>query len=79
MATTITIANLEFDAAGQFKAAVAAEGGVVFGDVPNFSNKNPVACRVEQAASGEEVLRQDCSSGIRRRRQTGHRRSGRVG
>ena len=36
------IANLEFDAADQFRAAVAAEGGVVFGDVPNFSNKDPV-------------------------------------
>ncbi len=36
------IANLEFDTADQFKAAVAAEGGPVFGDVPNFSNKSPV-------------------------------------
>lgn len=36
------IANLEFDSADQFKAAVAAEGGPVFGDVPNFSNKTPV-------------------------------------
>ena len=36
------IANLEFDTAGQFRAAVAAEGEVVFGDVPNFSNKDPV-------------------------------------
>ena len=36
------IANLEFDAADQFKAAVAAEGSPVFGDVPNFSNKSPV-------------------------------------
>jgi uncharacterized protein (TIGR02118 family) len=36
------IANLEFDDAAQFKAAVAAEGGPVFGDVPNFSNKSPV-------------------------------------
>jgi uncharacterized protein (TIGR02118 family) len=36
------IANLEFDSADQFKAAVAAEGGPVFGDVPNFSNKNPI-------------------------------------
>ena len=36
------IANLEFDTADQFKAAVAAEGGPVFGDVPNFSNKDPV-------------------------------------
>ena len=36
------IANLEFDAADQFRAAVAAEGGMVFGDVPNFSNKDPV-------------------------------------
>ena len=36
------IANLEFDAADQFRAAVAAEGGTVFGDVPNFSNKDPV-------------------------------------
>ncbi len=36
------IANLEFDDAQQFKAAVAAEGGAVFGDVPNFSNKEPV-------------------------------------
>ncbi|WP_237476805.1 EthD family reductase [Lichenibacterium dinghuense] len=36
------IANLEFDTADQFRAAVAAEGGPVFGDVPNFSNKDPV-------------------------------------
>ncbi len=36
------IANLEFDAADQFRAAVAAETGPVFGDVPNFSNKRPV-------------------------------------
>ena len=36
------IANLEFDTAEQFKAAVAAEGGPVFGDVPNFSDKEPV-------------------------------------
>lgn len=36
------IATLEFDAAQQFKDAVAAEGGPVFGDVPNFSNKGPV-------------------------------------
>ena len=36
------IANLEFDTADQFKAAVAAEAGPVFGDVPNFSNKSPV-------------------------------------
>ena len=36
------IALLEFDSADQFKAAVAAEGGPVFGDVPNFSNKSPV-------------------------------------
>ncbi len=36
------IANLEFDTADQFRAAVAAEGGPVFGDVPNFSNKDPI-------------------------------------
>ena len=36
------IANLEFDTADQFRAAVAAESGPVFGDVPNFSNKSPV-------------------------------------
>ena len=36
------IANLEFDTADQFMAAVAAESGPVFGDVPNFSNKSPV-------------------------------------
>ncbi len=36
------ICNLEFDTADQFHAAVAAEGGPVFGDVPNFSNKDPV-------------------------------------
>jgi len=36
------IANLEFDTAEHFKAAVAAEGGAVFGDVHNFSNKAPV-------------------------------------
>ena len=36
------IANLEFDTAGPFRAAVAAEGGPVFGDVPNFGNGDPV-------------------------------------
>ncbi len=36
------ICNLEFDTADQFRAAVAAEGWPVFGDVPNFSNKDPV-------------------------------------
>ena len=36
------IATLEFETAQQFKDAVAAEGGPVFGDVPNFSNKSPV-------------------------------------
>lgn len=36
------IANLEFDTADQFRSAVAAEGGTVFGDVPNFSNKGPI-------------------------------------
>ncbi len=36
------ICNLEFDTADQFRAAVAAKGGPVFGDVPNFSNKDPV-------------------------------------
>ena len=36
------IANLEFETPDQFRSAVAAEGGIVFGDVPNFSNKDPV-------------------------------------
>lgn len=36
------IATLEFETAQQFKDAVAAEGGPVFGDVPNFSNQSPV-------------------------------------
>jgi hypothetical protein len=36
------IANLEFDTAQQFKDAVAAEGGPVFGDVPNFTDITPV-------------------------------------
>ena len=36
------VANLEFDSAVQFRAAVAAEAGPVFGDLPDFSNKNPV-------------------------------------
>ncbi len=36
------IANLEFDTPDQFRAAVAAEGGPVFGDVPNFSNQEPI-------------------------------------
>ncbi len=36
------MATLEFDHPDQFKAAIAAEGGVVLGDVPNFSNKEPV-------------------------------------
>lgn len=36
------ICTLDFDTADQFRSAVAAEGGPVFGDVPNFSNKDPV-------------------------------------
>ena len=36
------IANLEFDTPEQFRDAVAAEGGPVFGDVPNFTNISPV-------------------------------------
>ena len=36
------MATLAFDHPDQFKAAIAAEGGVVLGDVPNFSNKEPV-------------------------------------
>ncbi len=36
------IATLDFDTPQQFKDAVAAEGGPVFGDVPNFSNQHPV-------------------------------------
>ena len=36
------MANLEFDNPQQFKDAVAAEGSDVFGDVPNFSNKDPI-------------------------------------
>jgi len=36
------IANLEFDTADQFKAAVSAEGGPVFGAGPNFSNEDPI-------------------------------------
>jgi len=35
-------AMLEFASGDQFLAAVAAESGPVFGDVPNFSNKSPV-------------------------------------
>ena len=36
------MATMEFDTADQFRAALAAEGSVVLGDVPNFSNKEPV-------------------------------------
>ena len=36
------IATMEFDREDQFRAALAAEGAVVLGDVPNFSNKEPV-------------------------------------
>ena len=36
------IANLEFGTAQEFHDAVAAEGGPVFGDVPNFTNIAPV-------------------------------------
>lgn len=36
------VATLEFGTADQFKAAVAAEGKDVLGDVPNFSNKDPI-------------------------------------
>lgn len=46
------ICNLEFDTADQFQAAVAAEGGPVFGDVPNFSNKDPVVVIADLVGSG---------------------------
>ena len=36
------MANLEFNTADQFRTAVVAESGPVFGYVPNFSNKSPV-------------------------------------
>jgi len=35
-------ATLIFDKAEQVGKAIEAEGAVVFGDVPNFSNKQPV-------------------------------------
>ena len=35
-------ANLAFDTANRFRAAVAAASGPDFGDVPNFSNKSSV-------------------------------------
>ncbi len=46
------IALLEFGTGEEFKAAVAAEGGPVFGDIPNFSNMSPtlVICAVIGAA-----------------------------
>lgn len=40
--TYTIIASLDFDNVDQFNAAVAAESGPVFGDVPNFSKKSPV-------------------------------------
>lgn len=46
------IATLEFDTVDQFKAAVAAEGGPIFGDVPNFSNKSPVVVVGDVVGSG---------------------------
>ena len=46
------IATLEFDTVDQFKAAVAAEGKPVFGDVPNFSNKSPVVVIGDVVGSG---------------------------
>ena len=47
------IANLEFATADQFRAAVAAEGGPVFGDVPNFSNKDPVVVIADLVGSAD--------------------------
>jgi uncharacterized protein (TIGR02118 family) len=46
------IATLEFDTADQFKAAVAAEGGPVFGDVPNFANTQPIVVIGDIVATG---------------------------
>ena len=46
------IATLEFDNAGQFGAAIAAEGATVLGDVPNFSNKEPVIMIGEVVGKG---------------------------
>ena len=36
------MATLHFGSAEGFRAAVAAEGGPVFADVPNFSNQQPL-------------------------------------
>ena len=46
------IATLEFDNADQFRAAIAAEGAAVLGDVPNFSNKEPVIMIGEVVGKG---------------------------
>ena len=46
------MATLEFDRADQFGAAIAAEGASVMGDVPNFSNKEPVIMIGEVVGKG---------------------------
>jgi uncharacterized protein (TIGR02118 family) len=51
-ATFGIIANLEFDTVQQFKDAVAAEGGPVFGDVPNFTDITPVVVIGELVGAG---------------------------
>lgn len=36
------VAIMEWDELSQFAAAAEAEGAAVFGDIPNFSNQQPV-------------------------------------
>lgn len=45
------ICTLEFDTGDQFRAAVAAEGEVVFGDVPNFTDTSPTVVIGDHVAS----------------------------
>ncbi len=40
--TFSVVATLEFGSADGFRAALAAEGGTVLGDVPNFTDTQPV-------------------------------------
>ncbi len=46
------MATLEFDTVEQFKAATSAEGRAVFGDVPNFTNKQPLVVIGEVVGAG---------------------------
>ncbi len=41
-ATYVTVASLKFDDVGTFENAIKEHGGDIMGDIPNFTNIDPV-------------------------------------